>query len=178
MIDIILTALYLMLPAYFANMVPLLVRKVNFLNVPVDFNKKWKGKPIFGSHKTWRGMFFGVIAGVIVAYIQFVLLRYSFFADISLLDYSNWLVVGFLLGFGALVGDAIKSFFKRRVGVKPGGKFIPWDEIDYTIGALLFISLVYIPSWQIILAVLILNFILHIAVNHIGYYLGINDVKW
>ena len=178
MITFILQCVYFMLPAYLANMAPLLARKVRFLDIPVDFNKKWRGNPILGSHKTWRGIFFGIIAGVITAYIQFKLRNYLFFASISLLDYSNWAAIGFLLGFGALFGDLVKSFFKRRIGVKPGARFIPWDQIDYTIGALLFISVIFVPSWQMIAALLITNFILHVAANHIGYYLGINDVKW
>ena len=177
----ILQCLYFMLPAYFANMLPLLVRKVKFLNVPVDFNKTWKGKPILGSHKTWKGLFFGVIAGVVIAYFQKLLYAYHaypFFAELSFVDYSNWLALGFLLGAGALVGDMVKSFFKRRVNIKPGKPFIPWDQLDYSIGALLFVAVVFVPSWQIVVTVIVANFILHVVANHIGYYLKINDVKW
>jgi len=178
MIQLILISIYLMLPAYLANMMPVFVKKINFLNYPVDFNKKFKNKPILGTHKTFRGLFFGIIAGIIIAYIQYLLRNYSFFANISLLNYEYWILIGFLLGFGALVGDMAKSFFKRRVNIKPGAKFIPWDQLDYSIGSLLFISIIFIPSWQIILTVLILNFLLHISANHIGYYLKIREVKW
>jgi len=178
MIQLILISIYLMLPAYLANMMPVFVKKINFLNYPVDFNKKFKNKPILGTHKTFRGLFFGIIVGIIIAYIQYLLRNYSFFANISLLNYEYWILIGFLLGFGALVGDMAKSFFKRRVNIKPGAKFIPWDQLDYSIGSLLFISIIFIPSWQIILTVLILNFLLHISANHIGYYLKIREVKW
>ncbi len=36
-----------------------------------------------------------------------------------------------------MTGDAVKSFFKRRAGVPPGGRWIPADEIDFIIGAML-----------------------------------------
>jgi CDP-2,3-bis-(O-geranylgeranyl)-sn-glycerol synthase len=178
MINLILSLIYLMLPAYIANMMPVFVKKINFLNTPVDFNKKYKGKPVLGSHKTWRGLFFGVLGAVIIAYIQFLLQKYPAFSNISLLDYSDWFAVGFLLGFGALSGDIIKSFFKRRVNIKPGKPWIPWDQLDYAVGAMLFIYPVYpLPFMQMII-ILSISFFGHILFNHLGYYLKIRKQKW
>ncbi|MBW2996465.1 CDP-archaeol synthase [Candidatus Woesearchaeota archaeon] len=171
MIMFILQCVYLMLPAYFANMAPVFVKKIKLFDKPIS-------KELLGSHKTWRGLVFGIIAGIILAYVQFILQEYEFFFNLGFIDYYNWLGIGFLLGAGALIGDAVKSFFKRRAGVKPGGKFIPWDQIDYSLGSLLFISVIFMPSWQIVVAVIIINFILHVIVNHLAYYLKITDVKW
>lgn len=176
--DTVIAAVYLMLPAYAANMAPVFVKKINFLNYPVDFNKTFKNKPILGSHKTFRGLFFGTLAAIIIVYVQFRLQNLFVFNAISLLDYSNWILIGFLLGFGALAGDIVKSFFKRRFDIKPGDKFIPWDQIDYTIGSLIFISIISVPSIDIIIAALIINFLLHISANHIAYYLKLSKVKW
>ena len=106
------------------------------------------------------------------------MLKYPFFSNLSLLNYSNWLAIGFLLGFGALFGDLVKSFFKRRMNIKPGKSFFPWDQLDYTIGALVFILFLYIPSWQLVITILIISTLLHIIVKHIGYYLKINKIKW
>lgn len=177
----LLKCFYLMLPAYFSNMAPVIIRDLNlfnFLAKPVDFGIKIKGKPVLGKHKTFRGFIFGIIFALIIAYIQNILYRYDFFSKISFINYSNWIAVGLLLGFGALFGDSVKSFFKRRFDLKPGEKFIPWDQIDYTLGALLFIAIIFMPSWQIVLISVILSFVLHILVNHIGYYLGLREVKW
>lgn len=167
-----------MLPAYFANMAPVFVRRIKFLDIPVDFDKKFKGKPIFGSHKTWRGLFFGILFGVVVAYIQFRLNSSAFFAGLSFVDYSNWFVLGLLLSLGALVGDLVKSFFKRRVGVKPGKRFIPWDQIDYAVGAILFVYIVHALTAMQIVLILLISFFGHILINHLGYYLKIRKVKW
>ena len=106
------------------------------------------------------------------------LYQFSLFRIISFTDYSNWLTIGFLLGFGALFGDSVKSFFKRRLSIKPGRPFIPLDQLDYSIGSLLFVSIIFIPSWQAILTIIIANFILHIIANHLAYYLKLSDVKW
>ena len=83
-----------------------------------------------------------------------------------------------MLGFGALVGDAVKSFLKRRVSIKPGKPFFPWDQIDYTIGSLLFVSIVFVPSWQLIITAIIINVVIHIIANHLAYYLKMSKVKW
>ncbi|MBW2977452.1 CDP-2,3-bis-(O-geranylgeranyl)-sn-glycerol synthase [Candidatus Woesearchaeota archaeon] len=178
MLMFLLSVLYFMLPAYFANMAPVFVRKIKFLDSSIDFNKKYKGKPILGKHKTWRGLFFGVLFGIVVAYIQYLLYGYSSFSNISFVDYNNWFIIGFLLSFGALVGDSVKSFFKRRVGVKPGKPFIPWDQIDYAIGAIFFIYFVYALTVAQMIAILLISFFGHILINHLGYYLGIREVKW
>jgi len=162
-------------------MAPPLFKKVKFLNYPLDFGKKWKNKPILGNHKTWRGIFFGVIVSIIIVALQkLMFIKFQFFQEASIIDYTqfNFVLLGFLLGFGALLGDSVESFFKRRQNIKSGKPWIPWDQLDFVIGSLLFLSIVYSPSWQVILALLITVPFLHIATNHIGYYVGINKSKW
>jgi hypothetical protein len=34
------------------------------------------------------------------------------------------------------VCDSVKSFVKRRVGIAPGAPWIPFDQLDFVIGAL------------------------------------------
>ena len=68
MIFTIIQALYLFLPAYCANMAPVFA---NRLRLPL-------GQPIstkyFGEHKTWRGFIVGVLAALVILYIQKLLL--------------------------------------------------------------------------------------------------------
>jgi len=176
-----LKAVYLFLPAIFANMMPPLFRNVRFLDWPVDFDRKFLGKPIFGSHKTYRGFFFGIIVAIITASFQkWMFLDFAPFAGISIIDYfsQSAVLLGFLMGLGALLGDLVESFIKRRINVKPGKPWIPFDQVDFVIGALLLMMIVYIPSWQVIVFLLIAVPFGHIAVNHIGYYIGINKSKW
>ena len=173
--------MYLLLPALIANLAPPLFKKVPFLAYPVDFGLKWKGKPILGPHKTFRGFFFGILVAILVCYVQKVLFSgCDWCRSLSILDYSgmNFLLFGFLMGFGALFGDIVESFLKRRRGIKSGRPWIPWDQLDFVIGSLLFLSIVFIPSWQTILFLIIVVPILHIITNHIGFYLGINKSKW
>ncbi|MFH1668903.1 MAG: CDP-archaeol synthase [Candidatus Woesearchaeota archaeon] len=176
-----LKSLYLLLPGLIANMAPVFASKYNILDIPVDLGRKWKGKPIFGAHKTYRGFLFGIIYAVVIVYIQKILfLDFAAFRHISLIDYSstNVLLLGFLLGFGTLFGDLTESFFKRRRGIGSGQPWIPWDQLDLVIGALIFLAIIYIPPISVVAFLIITVPILHVASKHIGYYLGISEKKW
>lgn len=174
----LLKCFYLMLPAYFANMAPVMVKKINLFFVPIDFNKQINNKPILGKNKTFRGIIFGIIFAIIIAYAQFQLYSIEIFKNISFFNYQNWLLFGFLMGFGALTGDLVKSFFKRRLGIKPGARFVPFDQTDFVVGALVFIIPIFDVTFQIFITSLILSFILHIIVNHVSFYLKIRSEKW
>ena len=172
--NIILEIVWFLLPAYFANMAPVFANAI-FHN---------KGKPInvalFGSHKTYRGFLAGIIAAVLIIYIQLYLYGISFFRSTSILDYSqiNLLIYGLLFGFGSMLGDLIKSFFKRRLGFKPGSRFMPFDQIDYILGTFLLLSQLFFPGWIFFAIAIILTFLLNVIVNWIGFYLKLREDKW
>jgi len=164
-----------MLPAYCANMAPVIMKKTfKGLAKPIDGGKKYKGKPVFGKNKTWRGLIFGVIFGTIVAFIQ------SLTSPLDITNYSLWYLIGPLMGFGAILGDMIESFFKRRVGIASGQPFIPWDQIDFVIGGLLLSFFFIQPDYRVkaIITILLLSPLLHMTVNHLAFYLKIRNEKW
>ena len=178
---LILTAIWFFLPAYMANMMPVFAAKMRFLDFlgkPVDFGLTLRGKPLLGKNKTLRGILTGVLAGILVAYLQKSVSQQGFFASISIVDLSavSPLLWGFLLGFGALFGDMVKSLIKRQVGIGPGKMFFPFDQLDYTIFGLLFAAVVIIPKMELILVILVINTLLHILSNIIGYLIGVKDV--
>ena len=133
---------------------------------------------IFGKNKTYRGLIAGMLAAIIVAYTQFFLNGGNIFADLALVDYSNWLLIGLLLGLGAMFGDLVKSFVKRRIGLKPGMPFVPFDQLDFVFGALIFVYPVAKLSMEKIAIILFISFILHMVINHIAFYTGIRKERW
>ena len=185
MLSWIFSRLYFFLPVYIANISPPLANRfglLKFLKKPVDGKKKINNIRILGSHKTWRGVFVEIVNGIIIIYLQRWLYQFSFFEAHSLLNYQreNILLLGFLLSVGAVAGDLMSAFFKRRLKLKPGAKFMPFDQINYIIGAFILLSLfsdinLKIFSWIIIL---FLTFFLHIVTNLAGYYLGLHTAKW
>ncbi len=179
MAPFILQALYYFLPAYFANMAPVIFSKLNPLKHPVDFNKTLNKKPVFGKNKTWGGLIYAIIIGTLIFYFQIKLYNYEFFRNISLINYSQQpLFLGFLLASGAILGDLAKSFIKRRLNKAPGQQWFPFDQLDYVIGAFFFSFFIHIPDIKIILTIIILAPFLHYLVNYIGYKLKLKSVKW
>ena len=169
----IIEELYFALPVYFANMTPVFVRRINVLNYPIN-------KDLFGENKTVRGFVSAIIISIVFFYIQAYLFQFGFIRKISLVNYDeiNIFAVGFLAGLGAITGDLIKSFFKRRQNIKPGQSWMPFDQLDFIIGALILIyPFVKLNFMNVIILLLITPF-LHIAANHIGYYIGLRERKW
>ena len=178
MLDSILQSFYLLLPAAFGNMAPVLFKWIPFLNIPVDLNNTFRGKPIFGKNKTYRGFLFGTLTAIFIVYLQQIF--YTQTQALTVVDYSqiNILLLGFLMGFGALLGDLIESFFKRQVGIGSGKPWFPFDQIDWVLGSLLISSLYISHSREIIIVSIILFGLLHPLVNLVGYYLGIKSNKF
>lgn len=147
-------------PIYAANTTPVFAAKtkmLEFLNIPIDFNLKLFGKPLFGSHKTIRGYVIGVFCGTFLA----VYLNY--FTKFWTLEQA--LLFGFLLSFGSLLGDTVKSFFKRRANIEPGRDWVPFDQLDYSIGALLLSAVAITWQWYDYCFMIGLSVVLHVIVN-------------
>ncbi len=169
---LVVSSLYFFLPAYFANMAPDLLKRIPFLGKPI-----WKKK--LGKAKTWRGIVVAVLAGILVFWLQKYLFEFNFFYNISLIDYGDFsLLLGFLLGFGAILGDLVKSYFKRRAGIKPGVSWKPWDQLDFVIGGLVLSWLVYVPRVGVVAVLLVLSPFLHLLFCRIGYWLGVKKNKF
>jgi len=170
-----------MLPAGVANMSPVLIQNhLMAIAKPVDGGRTLGGKPLFGDHKTWRGLFVATLSGGLFFLAQLGLtsaipqIADWPYADIRLLPWS----FGFVIGAGAILGDLMKSFFKRRVRVSPGKSWFPFDQLDYVIGGALLGSIWVDFSWQAWIIIIFIGPILHIVVNHLAYWLHIRNEAW
>jgi len=153
---------------------------LKFLDKPVDFNKKFFGKPILGSHKTWRGVVFGTTVGIVIAIFQSWLYQFSFFQKISILNYQKISIFyfGLLISLGAIFGDLFFAFIKRRLDLEPGAKFLPFDQINYVISNAFILTPIFEINGNVWIVLFILTFLFHIIVNYLGYLLGISKSKW
>lgn len=173
----LLSAFWFFAPAGLANVMAFFSGKIpalKKLSYPVDCHIRFRGKRLLGSHKTIRGFVAGILAGIIGVWVQIYLFNnVSFFQNISFIDYSeiNPIILGTLLGGGALLGDAIKSFFKRQAGIQPGRSWFPFDQSDYILGGII-LSWFYIKLdlWQYLL-IFVLWFLIHPLSTFIGYLL-------
>lgn len=172
--------LYLFLPGYVANTVPPLLAKLPFLRrwgAPLDCGATWRGKRLLGDNKTWRGAFGGIVLGGLVFLLQQALVPTVPLGRDTLLALPwTW---GLLFAFGAIVvGDAGKSVIKRRLGIKPGRPFVPWDQVDYTVGAFLVTFWIWWPGWFGFCFLLVVNALLTAVTHVIGHALRINKDRF
>jgi CDP-2,3-bis-(O-geranylgeranyl)-sn-glycerol synthase len=170
-------AIWIMLPAYVPNPVAALAGG----GTPIDFKKNYSdGNRIFGDGKTYRGLFVGILAGIITGLVLIWLAGQ--FPPASLPHHTLLSVT--LLATGALLGDLVKSFFKRRLGKERGAKWPVADMYDLVAGAFLLL-LIGDPAWlfanvtlPVFIAILIITPVLHRATNIIGYMVKVKEVPW
>jgi CDP-2,3-bis-(O-geranylgeranyl)-sn-glycerol synthase len=173
----VLQILYYFLPAYLANMSPVLVRPwFRALARPIDGGRTFRGKRILGDHKTWRGLLAGIIAGVVTYELQRKVYDAGLLRELALFDYSHHRAIpGLLMGLGAGVGDSIKSFFKRRAGIAPGASWPVFDQLDFFLGAYVFVLPVFAPPVWLAMLTLPVVLIANVASEIVGYWLGFKE---
>lgn len=155
----------LILPAYIANSVPVLARGKH----PVDFGVSMPdGRRVLGDGKTFEGILFGLIFGTLAGIVGGILLgELYYFAFLSC-----------VLAFGALVGDMIGAFVKRRLNIPRGAPAPVLDQLDFVVGALLFVWPFYPLVWEQALFVLIVTPPIHLFTNFMAYKLGLKPNPW
>lgn len=199
----VVEALWLFLPAYIANMTPPVAAKVfPKWDAPIDGGRTHRdGRPVLGKSKTWRGLWTGAVVAALVAAAQSLVHRTDWaLSDFGYAAFGNVLApvaIGFSLGFGAVAGDAVKSYFKRRTGRQGGAPWVPFDQLDFVVFGLaaafltttvLFLTgaaehwflegFVYGDGWVRLLIVLLVTPVLHLLVNVLAYKLGFKEVPW
>jgi CDP-2,3-bis-(O-geranylgeranyl)-sn-glycerol synthase len=185
MIDLIILAIWLMLPAYLANPAAALLGG----GKPIDMGKNFSdNKRILGDGKTIRGFVLGSLCGAIIGLLQIWLAPsiapyLAAYVSKEMLMQVSYMAL-FTMPVGALLGDMVKSFFKRRLGFERGAMMPIADQLDFVAGAWA-LTLLLDWSWfvsnftlAIIITVLIITPILHLATNIIGFKIGKKNVPW
>lgn len=194
----ILRALWLFLPAYLANMAPVFVAKVvPGWSAPIDGGRMHRdGQRVLGAGKTWRGLAGGALFGAAAALLVAALAPH--WGLVAGWDYGASLgtpgwrigVFGAFVGAMALVGDAVKSYFKRRRRIASGGPWFPFDQLDFVVFGLLafvvgaplladgWVRHALLDDWLVLTTLLVLTPALHLLVNRIGFWLGLKKVPW
>ncbi|MFQ5838061.1 MAG: CDP-2,3-bis-(O-geranylgeranyl)-sn-glycerol synthase [Thermoplasmata archaeon] len=176
---------WLFIPAYVANPAAVIFGG----GAPVDLGKRWKdGRRLFGEGKTWRGLLGGGFSGVFVGILQWASLMPWGGSPFSHGSFPQFLGLVAALSFGALLGDLLGSFIKRRLGIEKGHKAPVLDQYDFVLGAFLLTGALY-PGWTIahylsgeallgLLLIVGVTPLLHRAVNLVGYRIGKKEVPW
>ncbi len=156
----IATSIWFIFPAYCANAAPVIFGG----GQTIDFGKSFfDGKPLLGSHKTVRGFVAGLIVGTLVGLVQTLLFDHVLIQYSPMFRYSIFL--GFMLSLGALTGDLIESFIKRRLNLVPGSSLPVADQVDFILGAFLFSIPVSPPSLASTLIIILITIPIHLLTN-------------
>jgi CDP-2,3-bis-(O-geranylgeranyl)-sn-glycerol synthase len=183
-----LAVLWLLLPAYAANALATIPRG---RGPPMDFGRTWSrdGRRVLGPSKTWSGFLFAGFVAMPIALLE---------AWLILLAPPNLQLVPFLaptvlaavplaaiLTFGAMSGDALGSFVKRRLGRESGARTVLLDQLPFVLVPIalgfaaypsLFLSV--FGHWEAVLWLLVYTLGLHVLFNWVGFKVGLKKVPW
>jgi len=160
---------------------------------PIDMGRKdKKGKRILGDGKTWGGLGWGILGGVAVGCAMMIVRHYAgaeaqkYLSNFTPDEPSAMGFVGILFAMclGAMCGDIIFSWAKRRIGIKRGEKAPLVDQLDFLVGTWMFMLLFY-PAWTFehftqwhAVAILIIVPMLHVVTNFVAFKLGKKKEPW
>ncbi len=167
--QLVVNSLLYIMPAYIANASAVLFRGKTRLDMGYRF---FDGRPVLGRSKTLEGFLGGVLAGTLYGIVQ-----YQF---VNIVDP----LTSFLLALGAMVGDSIGSFIKRRLNLK-SGELAPFlDQWDFVLGSFFFVYLasmfwnVSLPSLTSALLILVMTVVIALLANTIAFLLKLKEVPW
>jgi len=178
-LETVVIAFWAMLPAYVPNNAAVLAGGGR----PIDGGRTWGDRRVLGDGKTWRGTAMGTLAGVALAAVLTVI-------EPTASDTLGFAVPSFeplaALGLagGAMLGDILASFLKRRSGRQRGAMFPGLDQLDFVVVSLPLTALLateWFQTWftlEVILVVVVLTPILHVTTNVIAYKLGLKNEPW
>lgn len=176
-------AVWLGLPAWIANALPVLGGGGR----PIDGGRVFRdGNRLLGDGKTVRGFLVGTISGTLVGVLQYLAapvlkpLLQQFVLVTPEMDHILFMQipVAFLMSVGALTGDIVGSFVKRRVGVRSGDPSPILDQIGFMIMALLFASPLLQPDSIYVIVLILMTLAIHWISNALGYLLGLKENPW
>jgi len=184
----LMAVLWLLTPAYSASAIATLPRG---RGPPMDFGaiSKRDGRRLLGPSKTWSGFVAGGFGGMAIALLEawLILAAPPNLKLVPTLAPTLWAAVpvAVILSFGAMAGDALGSFVKRRIGHESGSRAILLDQLPFVLVPIAlgfaFYPGVFVPVFGNLWGVfwlLVLTLGLHTLFNWIGYKAGLKRVPW
>lgn len=159
--------LALMVPCYVANAFPVVTARIIRYRHPLDFGRKFiDGRRVLGDGKSIEGFIAGVLLGSLAG------LSMSLFGIGSLTE-------SIVLSIGTMLGDALGSFVKRRLGLERGSPAPFLDQLAFLLTAILlywfFIGTINLAA---VVILIIITPPIHLVSNFFAYKLGLKDKPW
>lgn len=144
-----------------ANSAPVVAKYVFGTRWSAPLDAGWRfvdGRPVLGPSKTVRGFVAAVVGTAVAA---------------ALMGFS--LGLGSVLGAVAMLGDALSSFVKRRLGIASSGRATGIDQIPEALLPLIAVRGALELSLPEIAAITLAFFVLEITLSRLFFRLGLRD---
>jgi len=171
-------AAWLILPVVLGGLGHVAVLKTDFLRtlaVPLDGGAHWRGRPVFGANKTWRGMVVMTGSTAVASGAQAALtrrLRWRWAIGVEESARLNAWAFGALYGITYCLAELPNSVVKRRLGIAPGararrGAWLQYvvDQADSVVGCLIPLRLIHGSSGGELVSAFVLGLAIHIAID-------------
>ncbi|MBU2477191.1 CDP-2,3-bis-(O-geranylgeranyl)-sn-glycerol synthase [Candidatus Micrarchaeota archaeon] len=159
----------ILIPLYIANSTAMFLGGKTRLDFSLNFPDN---KPLLGEGKTIKGTFLGMLAGMLAVY----LINYYFQGKVPIIE--NYFEYGILLAVGAILGDLIGSFIKRRMDIERGKPVLLLDQLDFVIFGVFLGSLIYSISAELFIVICVVTLIAHKLSNWIAFKIKLKKVPW
>jgi len=161
--------LLILIPLYIANSTAMLLGGKTRIDLNTDFIDK---KPLFGEGKTVKGTFFGILAGIVAVLI----VNFCFQGNTPIIPQYLW--YGSLLAIGAITGDLLGSFIKRRCGIERGKPVFLLDQLDFVVIGILLGSRICVISIELFVLICLITLVAHKTSNFIAFKFKLKKVPW
>jgi CDP-2,3-bis-(O-geranylgeranyl)-sn-glycerol synthase len=180
--------LWVLLPAYLASAFATFSRG---RGPAMDFGRRWPGdgRRVLGASKSWSGFVLGGAAALPFGLLEagLILAAPPSLQLVPKLGPSVLAAVPVvaLISFGAMAGDAVGSFAKRRLDLPSGSRALVLDQMPFVLlpiglGLGLDPSLfaTVFLTWEGVLWLLVFTLGLHTVFNWVGFRAGLKKVPW
>ena len=155
-------------------------------DVPLDAGLTVRRHRLFGDNKSVRGAVVMIGATTLATMLLALLARAVPALDtlaLATMQADHPAAWGALLGAGYIVGELPNSFAKRQLGIPPGAaaphrlRALFWvlDQVDSLAGILLVLSLVWDPTLEIVIGLVVLTLAVHPAMAAVMVGLGLKQ---
>lgn len=159
--NVTIELIHLLLLIIIANGAPILIRVLlnDSFMLAVDFGQKLPdNKPLFGSSKTWRGIF----AALSVTSLAAWLFGYSALTGLQ--------IAGF-----AILGDLFSSFTKRRLGMPPSSMAPLLDQVPESLLPAFMLRTAFNLDISSVILLVLIFIITELVLSYIFYKWGLRN---
>ncbi len=159
-------------PAYVANATPVVAVRILGRAHPLD-NRVilLDGRRLLGDGKTVEGLISGIVFGTLTGILINIFIAPLFRSYLEILSLST----------GAMLGDILGAFIKRRLGLPQGAPAPILDQLGFLVAGLFLTHLLFtLPPWLdmfTIILLLALTLGMHLGTNLFAYAVGLKD-RW